>query len=830
MRREFMTTYRARFSVRHVRDDDGRPGGSGRGGRGRRTGGTDAADGIDGTIDVIMRCVHDWLQSAYDGTERGWRPQDGTPPPWARRLWTAWRRGDKPMPSFTVIDATADTRVQVSGEDRRITDDAGRTLQWACRVEERIAVTADDPDSGPRPLPRIRRTDIALTAHAARSPRHSTASTITIRVAYRDETGTIGLPQPEPTPTIPDIAARITADPALVCTHAGVPVQLMDLTVTAPATARDGGTDTEGRDDDVDGGTDTVGKTIDANDLWYVVADRHRDFPIAVIGLDAAGTPLIDPHILHDTLFPDVMICTPDGHRAMQAIRHTFDTHLPGSSPRQNTIRIYAPQPALADHADQGIDADDDPVRMRAAARELGRHHTITGTQITARRTGPDDGADRGDRHDPAVGLLAGLVDDIADGNADGTPDPTVDTIAAIQDHEATLARLAAAERRASAAQAHADKTERRLRDKERALAEQRRQSEHERERHAAAVKRFDDERERLTVSADGLNTANRKLRKDLADERRRTADLTIQLTAVRERLNARESGRTPSDGLDGEPNTTHTGGSDKTDKTGTPGAPTAAGSGNRGTDETESSDHDELLHMALADNTALIEENRRLEDGNDELAHRNAELNHTIERLTHALDAAGQGTGADTAAVLDDVRSLMPADLPQMLATNSRNLNARTAEAIVRLFAALYPDRIRIHESAWRTLRECITRPALVWQGMHLACTAAYDVYAGEPGRGNPSTLFRANPSVGGFELAENEGPQTHRDPSYMRIRQIDDRGRRLTAEPHLRIGSKEDEASLRIYFAWNPDDRHIVIRAVGRHLENYTTRTGKR
>ncbi|RSX54675.1 hypothetical protein [Bifidobacterium samirii] len=539
------------------------------------------------------------------------------------------------------------------------------------------------------------------------------------------------------------------------------------------------------------------------------------------------------------------MICTPDSRRAMQAIRRTFDTHLPGSSPRQDSIRIYAPRPALAD---QGIDADDDPVRMRAAAHELGRHHTITGTQIAACRAAAGTGTRTGDtgtqadaatapadRHDPAIGLLAALVDDTAADDANAADDPTVDTIAAIQDHETALAKLAAAERRTAAAQAHADKTERRLRDKDHALAEQRRQAEHDRERHDAAAKRFDDERGRLAVSIDGLEQANRKLRRNLADERRRAADLTAQLAAVRERLNA----RTDTGDADGAADTAATAGTNRTNRTNgtnTEGTPAVADTGRHDTDgvgdtaDTAASDRDDLLHMALADNTDLMAENRRLEEGNDDLAHRNAELNHTVERLTRALDAARKNADTDTASILDEVRSRIPADLPQMLATNSRNLNGRNAEAIVRLFAALYPDRIRIHESAWRTLRECITKPALVWQGMHLACTVAYDVYAGEPGRGNPGTLFRADPSVGGFELAENEGPQTHNDASYMRIREIDDGGRRLTAEPHLRIGNKEDESSLRIYFAWNPDDRHIVIRAVGRHLENYTTRTGKR
>ena len=51
---------------------------------------------------------------------------------------------------------------------------------------------------------------------------------------------------------------------------------------------------------------------------------------------------------------------------------------------------------------------------------------------------------------------------------------------------------------------------------------------------------------------------------------------------------------------------------------------------------------------------------------------------------------------------------------------------------------------------------------------------------------------------------------------------------GREIIIEPHVAKGNREGDPNfIRVYFAYDSVSRKIIIGHVGRHLDNYTTRS---
>lgn len=762
------------------------------------------APGAD-PVGPLVWSIREWLMGEYSAKACGYELDAASPSPWAKRYWTAWEHGSGRLAKAAFVSQRDKVRVVLDGAARSLPDGDGSLGRWACRIERRVVPGEPDADTGLRMLPRIWRTDIALDRHAADSPRHAHAASLTIAVSYRDDAASFGLAQPVPSPCAPGVIDAILANGRLRCSRSGVPLPLLNLTI---------GPDEPADADDA---------RIDAAGLWHIVADPKRDFPVVVAGLRTSdGAPLIDRQAMTRLLYPNAMVCVPADGRAMQEVRQVFDAQVPGVSPRHNSVRVYVSQPELRRFAGMDDDetTDDDFETMRAMSHELARHPSLPGEQIDAYR----------DAHGDAAALLLGLVK--ADGERYGTI--SIDTIEAAESQSRESNRIPRLERQCEQHRSRADRLERRLHECQEQRGRERRRFEDETTRLRAERDGMEDERNRSADENQRLRAERTTLRKkmktmdrDLAAERQRAGRLAQTLDHTEQAYHA---ALRDAELAERRVATLAASAATASAASGRGTAPDAApDAASEAAHEPQSHDEREFMRMLLDENASLTEENRRLEEGNGELAEQKADLARRAEDLNRRVTSLMQRRDPDGQGTAERIRSLVPVDLPTTLSVNSRNLNGANDELIVRLFEALYADRIRIHEKAWRTLRDCITKPSLLWQGMYLTCTAVYDIYAGEPGQGNPGTRFRAYPSIGGFELAENEGSQTHNDLTYMRQRRIDDDGRTLVIEPHLRIGSKEDEASLRIYFAWNPDSRRIVVGAIGRHLENYTTRTRK-
>ncbi len=140
----------------------------------------------------------------------------------------------------------------------------------------------------------------------------------------------------------------------------------------------------------------------------------------------------------------------------------------------------------------------------------------------------------------------------------------------------------------------------------------------------------------------------------------------------------------------------------------------------------------------------------------------------------------------------------------------------------IVNIFISDFSDRIAFSERGIRSLGECITKPKILWKSLYLIATLLWSLYEEDI----PLREQRFNERAGGgFELARGVGMQTKADKKLMRQYNDEYKEHKLWIEPHITYGSSEDERSIRIYFAYVPQIKKIVVGHCGKHIPNYST-----
>ena len=152
-----------------------------------------------------------------------------------------------------------------------------------------------------------------------------------------------------------------------------------------------------------------------------------------------------------------------------------------------------------------------------------------------------------------------------------------------------------------------------------------------------------------------------------------------------------------------------------------------------------------------------------------------------------------------------------------------SGRLRSRTVE----LFASRFGDRIAVTDEAMKSVeRSCVTNPALLFEAMWQMCGPLYAAWTSNKG-GSVEKLYKEMTGyISGFDAPLNEGTNTRNDRKLMALRRIEFGGREYLIEPHLKYGNKDDEKSIRIYYAWDKDRRLLIIGHIGKHLDNATTR----
>ncbi|MCI1644373.1 MAG: hypothetical protein LKI21_07535 [Bifidobacterium crudilactis] len=227
--------------------------------------------------------------------------------------------------------------------------------------------------------------------------------------------------------------------------------------------------------------------------------------------------------------------------------------------------------------------------------------------------------------------------------------------------------------------------------------------------------------------------------------------------------------------------------------------------------------DRDEALELAASYEKEVQTTNQENQELQSELYKGNTIIN--------SLRRSGQSNTEDK-----QVRDLLRTNLPQQLASDSVTKNSEIDSLIVNLFRNLYQDCVIVSDEALNSLRDCVTRPSIMWESMILICRSLYRAYA-EESQGNLDETFKHQPDyIAGYQIALNEGKQTHADNELMALRKIMYNGKEYSIEPHLKRGNQEDSSSIRIYYAWEPSLSKIIIGHIGKHLDNATTRTTKR
>ncbi|MBO4886294.1 MAG: hypothetical protein J5602_13355 [Clostridia bacterium] len=78
------------------------------------------------------------------------------------------------------------------------------------------------------------------------------------------------------------------------------------------------------------------------------------------------------------------------------------------------------------------------------------------------------------------------------------------------------------------------------------------------------------------------------------------------------------------------------------------------------------------------------------------------------------------------------------------------------------------------------------------------------------------------------GWDLAVTEGPETHKVADYMNLRRDNFEGREISVEPHIKFPKSVQKTGAqyqRLYYAYDPQSRKVIIGYVGDHLDNYLT-----
>ena len=186
----------------------------------------------------------------------------------------------------------------------------------------------------------------------------------------------------------------------------------------------------------------------------------------------------------------------------------------------------------------------------------------------------------------------------------------------------------------------------------------------------------------------------------------------------------------------------------------------------------------------------------------NDELRADNDQLKNQIARMNAAFSEA---TALRAIAERAQSVSRMPRD------------NAD----VVAWFKLMFADRIGFTERGEKTAARCRIKPDALWEGLYLAATTLTDLH--RAGYQDIEKRFR---EATNWEVAMTEGAQTRKQNSLMNTREDTYDGRPISVEPHVKFPDllkKTGAKHQRMYYAYDPETRKVIVGCVGEHLETY-------
>lgn len=145
------------------------------------------------------------------------------------------------------------------------------------------------------------------------------------------------------------------------------------------------------------------------------------------------------------------------------------------------------------------------------------------------------------------------------------------------------------------------------------------------------------------------------------------------------------------------------------------------------------------------------------------------------------------------------------------------------TPDTIAAYFCKVFADRLRFTARGIGSLKECTTRPDVLWSALYAMCTTLYELYA----KGcyaidqefDRRTVFR---------MVRGAGVMTRRDKALLQQYRDEYDGREISIEAHIASSEsrESDPRFLRIYFCYDAVTQKLLVGSCGQHLKNYTTR----
>jgi hypothetical protein len=132
-------------------------------------------------------------------------------------------------------------------------------------------------------------------------------------------------------------------------------------------------------------------------------------------------------------------------------------------------------------------------------------------------------------------------------------------------------------------------------------------------------------------------------------------------------------------------------------------------------------------------------------------------------------------------------------------------------------LIAALFPDRVVVLPSAWKSAKrsEAFKHPGPAFELLWKLSNDYWDSIT--TGKGDATAR-----SVFGNAYAARESEKVESNAQGRKRRSFDYKGKPVAMMKHLKIGTKDSVVeTLRIHFHWDADDRRIVIGHCGPHLD---------
>ncbi len=212
-------------------------------------------------------------------------------------------------------------------------------------------------------------------------------------------------------------------------------------------------------------------------------------------------------------------------------------------------------------------------------------------------------------------------------------------------------------------------------------------------------------------------------------------------------------------------------------------------------------------------------DQRKEIDDLKAKLKARDAELN-AVEAKRSELETTVESLKMSLAATSD--RSANPVDVGlsqdmRVALYVAMSKEARLADAL-KVVALLFPDRVIVLESAWKSAREAesFKDPRKAFNLLHILCKDYWEAMAAGKSDAEARAVFGK-----AFSAKESETVENNRKAQALRTFVY--KSRPIEMMMHLRIGVKDSIAeTFRAHFEWDGVDKKVVIGHCGKHLNH--------